>query len=43
MLIQSVVIVAQSADRWDVATMEGQASVPIYAIAAIDRDNKLLL
>ncbi|MEL4274683.1 hypothetical protein [Shewanella xiamenensis] len=27
----------------DMATMEGQASVPIYAIAATDRDNKLLL
>lgn len=25
----------------DMATMEGQASVPIYAIAATDRDNKL--
>ena len=27
----------------DMATMEGLASVPIYAIAATDRDNKLLL
>lgn len=25
----------------DMATMEGQAGVPIYAIAATDRDNKL--
>lgn len=27
----------------DMATMEGQARVPIYAIAATDRENKLLL